>query len=150
MAAIISLHRKTSLRSLKSSSYLISIFCRGPVNLSTPRQFLNIPGYKKLLYCALVTWHPFDDYPPLFVAEYITSDHTKDSIYLFLSHIQKNLLSLFNLWSNMKPKLIMTEFSLTTIHGVLKECNRQNIKEYLEKCFEIIIEKEKFLLILLL
>ena len=50
----------------------------------------------------------------------------------------------------MKPKLIMTEFSLTTIHGVLKEYNRQNIKEYLEKCFEIIIEKEKFLLILLL
>ena len=154
MAAIISLHRKTSLRSLKSSSYLISIFYRGPVNLSTPRQFLNIPGYKKLLYCALVTWHPFDDYPPLPVAEYITSDPTKDSIYLFLSHIQKNLLSLFNLWSNMKPKLIMTEFSLTTIHGVLKakdkiQYNRQNIKEYLEKYFEIIIEKEKFLLILL-
>ena len=97
-----------------------------------------------------MTWHPLDDYPPLPVAEYITSDHTKDSIYLFLSHIQKNLLSLFNLWSNMKPKLIMTEFSLTTIHGVLKEYNRQNIKEYLEKCFEIIIEKEKFLLILLL
>ena len=54
----------------------------------------------------------------------------------------------------MKPKLIMTEFSLTTIHGVLKakdkiQYNRQNIKEYLEKYFEIIIEKEKFLLILL-
>ena len=48
----------------------------------------------------------------------------------------------------------MTEFSLTTIHGVLKakdkiQYNRQNIKEYLEKYFEIIIEKEKFLLILL-
>ena len=101
-----------------------------------------------------MTWHPLDDYPPLPVAEYITSGHTKDSIYLFLSHIQKNLLSLFNLWSNMKPKLIMTEFSLTTIHGVLKakdkiQYNRQNIKEYLEKYFEIIIEKEKFLLILL-
>ena len=90
-----------------------------------------------------MTRHPFLGYPPLPVAEYITSDHTKDSIYLFLSQIQKNLLSLVNFLSNMKPKLIMTDFSLAIITGMLKECNRRNIKECLEKCFEIIIDREQ-------
>ena len=71
------------------------------------------------------------------VAGYITSDHAKDSIYLFLSQIQKKL-SLVNLSSNMKTKLIMTDFSLAIISGVLKEYNR-----YLEKCFEIIIGEEE-------
>ena len=104
---------------------------------------LNVPGYKKLLYYALVTRHPFHGYPPLPVAEYITSDHTKDSIYLFLSQIQKNLLSLVNLSSNVKPKLIMTDFSLAIISGVIKEYNRQNLKEYLEKCFQIITDNEE-------
>ena len=37
----------------------------------------------------------------------------------------------------MKPKLVMTDFSLAVISGV------RNRKEYLEKCFEIIIDKEK-------
>ena len=71
------------------------------------------------------------------MAEYITSDHANDCIYLFLSQIQKNLLSLVNLSSNMKPKLVMTDFSLAVISGV------RNRKEYFEKCFEIIIDKEK-------
>ena len=92
---------------------------------------LNVPGYKKLLYYALVTRHPFDSYPPLPVAEYITTDQTNDFIYLFLSQIQKNLLSLLNLLSNMKPTIIMTGFSLAITSGVLKEYNRQNIKECL-------------------
>ena len=61
--------------------------------------------------------YPFDGYPPLPAAEYITSEHTKDSIYLFLSH----LISLVNLSSNMKSKLMMTAFSLTIISGVVKE-----------------------------
>ena len=45
----------------------------------------------------------------------------------------------------MKPKLIMTDFSLAIISGVQKECNRENIKKYLEKCFEIITDKEEML-----
>ena len=52
---------------------------------------MNVPGYEKMLYYALVTRHPFYGYPPLPVVEYITSDHTNDCIYLFLSQIQKNL-----------------------------------------------------------
>ena len=32
----------------------------------------------------------------------------------------------------MKPKVIVTDFSLAIVSGVLKEYNRQNIKEYLE------------------
>ena len=91
---------------------------------------------KNVILC-LVTRHPFYGYPPLLVAEYITSDHANDGIYLFLSQIQKNLLSLVNLSSNMKPKLVMTDFSLAVISGV------RNRKEYFEKCFEIIIDKEK-------
>ena len=90
-----------------------------------------------------MTRHPFHGYPPLPVAEYITSDHTKDSIYLFLSQIQKNLLSLVNLSLNVKPKLIMTDFSLVIISGVIKEYNRQNLKEYLEKCSQIITDNEE-------
>ena len=43
----------------------------------------------------------------------------------------------------MKPKLIMTDFGLSIISWVLKEYNRQNIKEYLEKCFKIITDKEE-------
>ena len=41
----------------------------------------------------------------------------------------------------MKPKIIMTDFSLAIISGVLEKYNRQLIKEYLEKCVEIIICK---------
>ena len=64
--------------------------------------------------------------------EYITSDNTNDSIYLFLSETCQNLLTLVNL--SLKAlkltKLTMTDFSLAIISGVLKEYNRQNIKEY--------------------
>ena len=124
--------------------WLQEIFVRNWIFIDvTGFRTLNVSGYKKLLYYALVTRHPFDRYPPLPVAKYITSDHTKDSIYFFLSQIQKNFLSLVNLSSNMKLKLIMLDFSLAIIFGVLKENNRQNIKEYLEKCFEIIIGKEE-------
>ena len=42
---------------------------------------------------------------------------------LCLSQIQDNLLGLVNLSSNMKSKLIMTDFSLAIISGVLKEYN---------------------------
>ena len=42
----------------------------------------------------------------------------------------------------MKPKLITTNVSFAIISGILKEYNRQNIKEYLEKCFEIINDKD--------
>ena len=90
-----------------------------------------------------MTRHPFHGFPSLPVAEYITSDHTKDSIYLFLSQIQKNLLDLVNLSSNVKTKLIMIDFNLAIISEVLKEYNRQNLKEYLEKCFQIIIDNEE-------
>ena len=72
----------------------LSISRRGLVNPSTLHQSLNVPGYKKLLYYALVVRPPFDGYPPLIEVEYITSDRTKDSVELFLSQIQKNLLSL--------------------------------------------------------
>ena len=34
---------------------------------------LNVPGYKKWLYYALVTRYSFGDYPPIPVAEYITT-----------------------------------------------------------------------------
>ena len=37
----------------------------------------------------------------------------------------------------------MTDFGLAIISWVLKEYNRQYIKEYLEKCFKIIIDKEE-------
>ena len=90
-----------------------------------------------------MTRHPFDGYPLLPVSECIISDHTIDPIYLFFSQIQKNLLSLVNLSLSMKPNLIMTNFSLAIISGVLKVYNRQNIKEYLEKYFETIIDKEE-------
>ena len=84
---------------------------------------------QKLLYYALVTRHPFDGYPSLAVAECITRDHTKESIYLFVSQTHKKLLCSVNLSSNMKPKLLMIDFSLAIISGVLKKYNRQNIKE---------------------
>ena len=78
-------------------------------------QSLDVPGYKKLLYYALVTIHSFHDYSPLLVVEYIIGDHTKDSICLFSSQIEKNLLLVVNLSSTMKPKSIMTGFCLATI-----------------------------------
>ena len=91
------LHPRIFHRRLKSNSYLMSISRRGLVKPSTSRQSLNAPGFKELLYCALVTRHLFDRYPSLPVAEYTTSDRTKVSIYLFLSQIQKNLLGLVNI-----------------------------------------------------
>ena len=42
---------------------------------------LNVRCYKKLLYYALVTRHPFHGYPLIPVAEYITSDHTFNILY---------------------------------------------------------------------
>ena len=68
---------------------MTSISRRGLVNPSIPHQLLNAPSYKELLYYVLVTRHPFDGYSPLPMAKYTTSDRTKDSIYLFLSQIQK-------------------------------------------------------------
>ena len=37
----------------------------------------------------------------------------------------------------------MTDFSLAIISGVIKEYNRQNLKEHLEKCFQTIIDNEE-------
>ena len=71
---------------------------------------LKIPGYKKILYYSVVTGHSFTGHPPLPVAEYITSEHTKHSIFLFLNQLHKNLKIICN--STDKPKLIKTDFSL--------------------------------------
>ena len=93
---------------------------------ATGFRLLKIPGYKKILYYSVVTRHPFTGHPPLPVAEYITSEHTKDSIFLFLNELHTNLKIICN--STNQPKLIKTDFSLAIKGGILLQFNQVNLQ----------------------
>ena len=45
--------------------------------------WLKIPAYKKILYYWIVTRYSFIRYLPLPVVDYVTSEHAKDSVFLF-------------------------------------------------------------------
>ena len=51
--------------------------------------FRDVKPCKRLLYYAIKVKHPFPGKPPLPVVEYITSDHSKDSLIFFISHVNK-------------------------------------------------------------
>ena len=97
-----------------------------------------------ILYYSIVTTHPFTGHPPLPVAEYITSEHTKDSIFPFLNQLHRNLKIICN--STDKPKLIKTDFSLAIIGSILLLFNQVNLQQYLDQCFKVISEEEEMLI----
>ena len=99
--------------------------------------FRDVKPYKRLLYYAITVRHPFPGKPPLPVAEYITSDHCKDSLIFFISHVSKYDRSMPSHSLPIFPKIIVLNFSLAIIGAVLDSFNKITLLDYLDKCYEI-------------
>ena len=99
--------------------------------------------YKRLLYYAITVRHPFPGKPPLQVAEYIASDHSKDSLIFFISHVNKYVRSMPSHSSPIFPKIIVRDFSLAIVGAVLDSFNKINLLDYLDKCYKILKEERE-------
>ena len=62
-----------------------------PFTHATSSLFRDVKFYKRLLYNAVTLRHSFPGKPPLLVTEYITSNHSKDSLIFFISHVNKQV-----------------------------------------------------------
>ena len=98
---------------------------------------------KRLLYYAITLRHPFQGKPPLPFAEYITSDHSKDSLIFFISHTNKHARSMPLRSSPIVPKIIVFDFSLAIAGAVLDSFNKITLLDYLEKCYKILKEERE-------
>ena len=99
--------------------------------------------YKRLLYYAITVRYPFPGKPPLPVAEYITSDHSKDSLVFFISHVSKYVRSVPSHLSPIFPKIIALNFSLAIVWAVLESFNKITLLDYLDKCYKILKEERE-------
>ena len=108
--------------------------------------FRDVKPYKRLLYYAVTVRHPFPGKPPLPVAEYITSDHFKDFLKFFISHVNKYVRSMPSHSSPNFPKIIALDFSLAIAVAVLDSFNKINLLDYLDKCYKTLNkEREEYL-----
>ena len=83
--------------------------------------FKNVTTYKKLLYYTLVARHPFAGYPPVAVAEYITSDHSKESVSLFLLYVRAYEKKIYVQNSIGSPTILLLDSSLVLIGAALHQ-----------------------------
>ena len=63
-----------------------------PSLMLTGSLFRDVKPYKRLLHYVIKVKHPFPGKPALPVAEYITSNHCKDSLIFFIFHVNKYVL----------------------------------------------------------
>ena len=110
---------------------------------ATGSLFRDVKPYKRLLYYAITVRHSFPGKPPLPVAEYITSDHSKDSLIFFISHVNKYVRSMPSHSSPIFPKIIVRDFSLAIVGAVLDSFNKINLLDYLDKCYKILKEERE-------
>ena len=98
---------------------------------------------KRLLYYAITVRHPFPGKPSLPVAKYITSNHSKDSLIFFISHVNKYVPSVPSHLSPIFPKVIVLNFSLAIVWVVLESFNKITLLDYLDKCYKILKEERE-------
>ena len=110
---------------------------------ATGSLFCDVKSYKRLLYYAITVRHPLSEKPPLPVAEYITSNHSKDHLVFFISHVNKYVRSMTSHSSPIFPKIIVLAFSLAIVEGVLDSFNKINLLGYLDKCYKILKEERE-------
>ena len=67
--------------------------------------FRDVKPYKRLLYYAITVRYPFPEKPLLPIAEYITSDHFKDSLISLISHFSCKQICSINAFT------LITKFS---------------------------------------
>ena len=105
--------------------------------------FGDVKPYKRILYYAITVRHPLPGKPPLPVAEYITSNHSKDSLIFFISHVNKYVRSMPSDSSPIFPKIIVLDFSLAIVGAVLDSFNKITLLDYLDKCYKILKEERE-------
>ena len=100
-------------------------------------------AYKRLLHYAVIVSNPFPEKPPLPVEEYITSNHSKDSLIFFISDVDKYVRSMPSHSSPIFPKIIVLDFSLAIIGKLLDSFNKITLLDYLDKCYKILKEERE-------
>ena len=113
---------------------------------ATGSLFRDVKTCKRLLYYAITVRPPFPGKPPLPVAEYVTSDHSEDSLTFFISHVNKYVRSMPSHSSPIFPKMTILDFSLAIVGAVLDSFNKTTLLDYLDKCYKILKEdREEYL-----
>ena len=110
---------------------------------ATGSLFRDVKAYKRLLYYAVTVRYPFPEKPPLPVEEYITSNHSKDSLIIFISDVSKYVRSMPSNSLPIFPKIIVLDFSLAIIGKVLDSFNKITLLDYQDKCYKILKEERK-------
>ena len=105
--------------------------------------FRDVKAYKRLLYYAVTVRYPFPEKPPLPVEEYITSNHSKDSLIFFISDVNKYVRSMPSHSSPIFPKIIVLDFSLAIIGKVLDSFNKITLLDYQDKCYKVLKEERE-------
>ena len=91
----------------------------------------------------VVVRHPFAGCSPIPVCEFISSDHTTAATAAFLGQLMKYEKRLYSEKQVVPPKIVVLDFSLAVIGGVLLQFNRRMLKEYLDDCYQTIVLKDE-------
>ena len=110
---------------------------------ATGSLFAAVQNYKRLLYYTVVMGHPFAGYSPTPACEFISSDHTTAATATFLGQLMKYEKLLYSEKQVVPPKIVVLDFSLAVIGGVLLQFNRRTLKEYLDDCYQTVVLKDE-------
>ena len=97
-----------------------------------------LPGFSRILHYSLILRHPFGAAPPLPIAEYITNEHSVESIGYFLRTIKKMEHKMLKLKSEPLPCKIMMDYSLALLIAVIEVFNNETLMQYLDRTLSII------------
>ena len=119
----------------KKDKVVLNLDATGSIN-SNP-----IPGSTRIFYYALTLQHPKYKMSPVPVAEMISNDHTTAEITHFL---HKWFLTCKNVISkDLNIAQVEMDYSWDILHSACTVFNKSTLVDYLEKCWHIIINKEK-------
>eukprot|EP00112_Aurelia_sp_Birch-Aquarium-sp1_P007867 Seg1859.4 transcript_id=Seg1859.4/GoldUCD/mRNA.D3Y31 product="Histone lysine demethylase PHF8" protein_id=Seg1859.4/GoldUCD/D3Y31 len=100
----------------------------------------KMPQFKRILYYSLCVRHPYEESPPLPVAEYVSSSHTTESIRRMITTLREKERLIFG-GKCVQPALILTDNSLAMIMACLSEFNQETVKQYIDRTFDIVCGK---------
>ena len=106
---------------------------------ATGNLFSNEKTYNRLLYYAIVIRNPYPQNSPIPVVEYISSQHTAQSIGLMIRKLKERERAIFP--KGVTPALVMSDFSMAIINASLREFNNESLGDYFERGFRIVTGK---------
>ena len=97
-----------------------------------------IKSFSRILRYSLVLRHPFGAAAPLPMSEYITNEHSVESIGYFLRTIKRMENKMMKMKSDPLPCKIMMDYSQALMNAVMEVYNKETFVQYLDRTYSII------------